>query len=416
MKINQTEAIGQARPLPQVDCKGFPQPPRRVKICYGSTHRDRCTFLPAPASARIIAVNNQKFQVAVVGVGSFGRNHARVYKELAGDGVELAAVVDFDLARAQAVAAEFGGQAFGSVSQMLTAFPLIQAVSVAVPTVAHLPVARELMERGVDVLVEKPLAFSLAEADALIALAKQHGRVVQVGHLERFNPAVRATWALLSRPMFFEVHRLSVFTPRSLDVDVVLDLMIHDLDIVLKMANSPVRELRAVGLPVLTGMVDIASVRLEFESGCVANFTASRISTERVRKLRFFQPAQYVSLDYSRRDVFSLTVKPTAGGVPQIAPYKPEVSAEEPLRAELSSFLHAVRQRTTPEVTLEDGRAALALAIDIQQQMAEHHKRAHLDEVAAAMLRAAAGVPEAGRTANEIVDGVTDKVASSVIK
>ena len=255
----------------------------------------------------------------------------------------------------------------------------------AVPTVAHLAVARELMERGVDVLIEKPLAFSLAEADALIALARQHGRVVQVGHLERFNPAVRATWALLTRPMFFEVHRLSVFTPRSLDMDVVLDLMIHDLDIVLKMANSPVRELRAVGLPVLTGKVDIASVRIEFESGCIANFTASRISTERVRKLRFFQPAQYVSLDYSRRDVFSLTVKPTASGVPEVAPYKPQVSTEEPLLAELSSFVQAVRQRGIPEVTLEDGRAALALAIEIQQQMAEHHKRAHLDEVAAAM-------------------------------
>jgi predicted dehydrogenase len=337
-------------------------------------------------------VNNQKLQVAVVGVGSFGRNHARVYRDLAQEigeaGVELAAIVDADLARAQAVASEYGGRAFGSVSEMLTANPALDAASVAVPTLHHLATARELMERGVDVLIEKPLAFSLAEADALIALAKQHGRIAQVGHLERFNPAVRATWALLTRPMFFEVHRLSVFTPRSLDVDVVLDLMIHDLDIVLKMANSPVRELRAVGLPVLTGKVDIASVRIEFESGCIANFTASRISTERVRKLRFFQPAQYVSLDYSRRDVFSLSVKPTASGVPEIAPCKPPVSTEEPLRAELSSFLTAVRQRTTPEVTLEDGRAALALAIEIQEQMVAHHKRAHLDEIAAAMSRA----------------------------
>lgn len=330
-------------------------------------------------------MNNEKLQVAVVGVGSFGRNHARVYKELASEGAVLAAIVDTDISRARAVAAEFGGQAFGSVSDMLACFPAVKAVSVAVPTVTHLPTARELMERGVDVLIEKPLAVSVAEADTLISLARQHGRVAQVGHLERFNPAVRATWALLTRPMFFEVHRLSVFSPRSLDVDVVLDLMVHDLDIVLKMANSPVRELRAVGLPVLTGKVDIASVRVEFESGCVANFTASRISTERVRKLRFFQPAQYVSLDYSRRDVFSLSVRPTEGGMPEIAPYKPEVSTEEPLRAELSSFLKAVRQRKTPEVTLEDGRAALALAIEIQQQMAEHHARARLDEVAVAM-------------------------------
>jgi predicted dehydrogenase len=330
-------------------------------------------------------------QVAVVGVGSFGRNHARVYKELADEGIELAAVVDANLAQAQAVAAEYGGQAFGSVGDMLARCPSLRAVSVAVPTVAHLEIARQLMERGVDVLIEKPLAISVAQADALIALAKQHGRIAQAGHLERFNPAVRATWALLTRPMFFEVHRLSVFTPRSLDVDVVLDLMIHDLDIVLKMANSPVRELRAVGLPVLTGKVDIASVRLEFESGCIANFTASRISTERVRKLRFFQPAQYVSLDYSRRDVFSLTVKPTAAGVPEIAPYKPPVTTEEPLHAELRSFLQSVRQRTNPEVTLEDGRAALDLAIAIQQQMAEHQKRAGLDQVAAAMRGAMAG-------------------------
>jgi predicted dehydrogenase len=324
-------------------------------------------------------------QVAVVGVGSFGRNHARVYKELAAEGVALAAVVDANLERAQAVASEYGGQPFASVNQMLDACPALAAVSVAVPTVAHLETARQLMERGIDVLIEKPLAFSVAEADSLIDLAKRHRRICQAGHLERFNPAVRATWALLTRPMFFEVHRLSVFTPRSLDVDVVLDLMIHDLDIVLKMANSPVRELRAVGLPVLTGKVDIASVRIEFESGCIANFTASRISTERIRKLRFFQPAQYVSLDYSRRDVFSLSVKPTAAGIPEIAPYKPPVTSEEPLHAELRSFLQAVRQRTTPEVTLEDGRAALALAIAIQQQMAEHQKRAGLDEVAAAM-------------------------------
>ena len=336
-------------------------------------------------------MNNDKLQVAVVGVGSFGRNHARVYKELAAEGVELAAVVDADRSRAQAVAAEFGGQAFASLDEMLAACPAVQAASVAVPTVAHLKTARQLMEHGLDVLIEKPLAFSLAEADALIGLAKLHGRIAQVGHLERFNPAVRATWALLTRPMFFEVHRLSVFSPRSLDVDVVLDLMIHDLDIVLKMANSPVRELRAVGLPVLTGKVDIASVRIEFESGCIANFTASRISTERVRKLRFFQPAQYVSLDYSRRDVFSLTVRPTAGGMPEIEPSKPPVSKEEPLRAELASFLQAVRSRATPEVTLEDGRAALALAFEIQQQMAEHRKRAHLDEVAAAIGAAMAG-------------------------
>ncbi|MDR3763405.1 MAG: Gfo/Idh/MocA family oxidoreductase [Acidobacteriota bacterium] len=327
------------------------------------------------------SVNREELSIAVVGVGAFGKNHARVYRELADDGVKLAAVVDADLARAQAITAEHGGRPFASVSDLLASGLKIHAASVAVPTVYHLAAARQLMEAGIDVLIEKPLAFSLDQADELVSLASKLGRVAQAGHLERFNPAVRATWPLLTRPMFFEVHRLSVFTPRSLDVDVVLDLMIHDLDIVLKMAKSPVREVRAVGLPVLTGKVDIASVRLEFESGCIANLTASRISTERVRKLRFFQPAQYVSLDYSRRDVFSLTVQPTEGGVPQIVPYKPPVSSEEPLRAELSSFLRAVRERSQPEVTLADGRAALSLAIEIQQQMADHRKRAHLEDV-----------------------------------
>lgn len=329
-------------------------------------------------------------QVAVVGVGSFGRNHARVYRELAAEGVELAAIVDANPERARAVAAEYGGQPFDSVARMLESFPSLAAASVAVPTAAHREVALQLMDHGIDVLIEKPLAPSVDEADRILAAARQQGRIAQAGHLERFNPAVRATWALLTRPMFFEVHRLSVFTPRSLDVDVVLDLMIHDLDIVLKMARSPVRELRAVGLPVLTGKVDIANVRLEFESGCIANFTASRISTERVRKLRFFQPAQYVSLDYSRRDVFSLNVRPTADGMPEIVPSKPVVADEEPLHAELGSFLRSVRRRSTPEVTLEDGRAALELAIAIQQQMAEHHQRARLDQLGAAPAPSAA--------------------------
>ncbi len=205
--------------------------------------------------------------------------------------------------------------------------------------------------------------------------------MAQAGHLERFNPAVRATLPLITRPMFFEVHRLSIFTPRSLDVDVVLDLMIHDLDVVLSLVKSPVRELRAAGLPILSPKVDIANVRVEFETGCIANFTASRVSTERVRKLRFFQPGQYVSLDYSRRDVFSLSVKPGVGGLPEIVPFKPEVKPEEPLKLELESFLQAVRQRSTPEVTLADGRRALALALEIQQQMKEHQERAHLADL-----------------------------------
>ena len=322
-------------------------------------------------------------------MGVFGRNHARVYKELElqGEPVRLLGVVDPDLNRADAVAREFGCKAFGSVLQMLTTHSELQAASVASPTVHHLSVARDLMKAGVDVLIEKPLAATLEEADELVSLASKHKRVAQVGHLERFNPAVRATLPLLTQPMFFEVHRLSVFTPRSLDVDVVLDLMIHDLDIVLAFSKSPVKEVRAVGLPILSGKADIANVRLELESGCIANFTASRVSTERVRKLRFFQPRQYVSLDYGRQEVLVFTVgddgsanTPTVN--PQIGVSKPPVAAEEPLHAELRSFISAVRDRSKPEVPLEDGRRALALALEIVAAIREHGKKIDLAGIA----------------------------------
>jgi len=324
--------------------------------------------------------------VAVVGVGAFGRNHARIYHQLAqqGEAVRLVGVVDPDVARADAVAAEFGCRGFGSIEQLVTTHSEVQAASVAVPTVLHLETARALMQVGVDVLVEKPLAPSLAEADELVGLAQRSNRVGQVGHLERFNPAVRATAPLITQPMFFEVHRLSVFTPRSLDVDVILDLMIHDLDVVLGLVKSPVREIRAVGLPILSGKADIANVRLEFESGCVANFTASRVSTERVRKLRFFQPRQYVSLDYSRQEVLVFSVGESAGTPsvnPQIKVAKPPIVAEEPLQAELRSFLGAVRTRSKPLVSFEDGRRALAVALDIVAAIGEHSQKVQLEQL-----------------------------------
>ncbi len=323
-------------------------------------------------------------------MGVFGRNHARVYRELEqqGESVRLVGVVDCNLDRADAVAREFGCRAFGSIAQMLTTHSEIQAASVATPTLHHLEAASQLMEAGVDVLVEKPLAASLAEAEEMVGLAATHKRIAQAGHLERFNPAVRATLPLLTQPMFFEVHRLSVFTPRSLDVDVVLDLMIHDLDIVLSFANSPVKEVHAVGLPILSGKVDIANVRLEFESGCVANFTASRVSTERVRKLRFFQPRQYISVDYGRQEVLVFTIgnDGSTAGTPSVNPQikvgKPAVTSEEPLHAELRSFLHSVRERSTPLVPLEDGRRALALALDIVGAIREHGKKVGLAGIA----------------------------------
>ncbi len=329
----------------------------------------------------------------MVGAGAFGRNHARVYQQLQEAGsVRLVGVVDPDTARANAIAREFSCEAFGSVEKMLGTHSDVQAASVAVPTVLHLEVARTLMEAGVDVLIEKPVAATLGEADELLRVASAHKRVAQVGHLERFNPAVRATLPLIKRPMFFEVHRLSVFSPRALDVDVVLDLMIHDLDVVLTFVKSEVKEIRAVGLPILSGKVDIANVRIEFESGCVANFTASRVSTERVRKLRFFQAGQYISIDYGRQDVLVFSVGGAAAAShsfakdanewgtqpsvnPRISMAKPPVTAEEPLLAEIKAFLRSVRDRSRPVVALEDGRKALELGLAILEEIGRHAGR-----------------------------------------
>ena len=346
----------------------------------------------------------QTLKTAVVGAGAFGRNHLRVLAELAASGhpVELTAVVDAHPATAQAAAQKYAIPAFASVEELLAANLGLHAAIVAVPTIHHASTAAKLLTAGVDLLIEKPLAASLEEADRILALAAQHGRIVQPGHLERFNPAVLAARSHLNRPMFFESHRLSIFTPRSLDVDVVLDLMIHDLDIVLSFVPSPIREVRAVGLPVLSRKVDIANVRLEFENGCIANFTASRVSTETVRKLRFFQPRQYLSLDFARRDLLLIDVSEAAvaaaatldpaqfaalaaahaakGGHPTagLNLKKLDVQEAEPLRLEIESFLNSVRTRTQPEVTAQQGRAALALALEINQAIADHARRAGL--------------------------------------
>jgi predicted dehydrogenase len=320
----------------------------------------------------------------------------------------LVAAVEPDSARAEETAAHYAIPVFATADELLSADLDLDAASVAVPTVQHHAAASTLLEAGLDLLVEKPLAATLAEADALVALAEKKQRILQPGHLERFNPAVLAVQPQLRRPMFFEAHRLSVFTPRALDVDVVLDLMIHDLDIVLTFAHSPVREVRAVGLPILSPRVDIANVRVEFESGCVANFTASRVSTERVRKLRFFEPRQYVSIDYARRDLLVIRLDGSvpaeiaaalaAGRVdpaalaqlaasagqspagPGLSFAKPQVLPGEPLRLEIESFLESVRTRVAPHVTARQGRDALALALEIQASMAAHAVRAGLQD------------------------------------
>jgi predicted dehydrogenase len=332
--------------------------------------------------------------------------------EQAGEAVQLAAVVDSDPAAATEAAEKFGIPAFTSIEVCLATVGRLDAASICVPTIHHASAAEPLLAAGVDLLIEKPLAASLADADRILALARQHNRLVQAGHLERFNPAVTAARQHLHQPMFFESHRLSIFTPRSLDVDVVLDLMIHDLDIVLSLVASPVREVRAVGLPVLSNKVDIANVRVEFENGCVANFTASRVSTERVRKLRFFQPHQYLSLDFARQDLLMIDVTAAAGMDPaqlavlaQLAQQagqhpsaglslkKVQVELGEPLRLEIASFLNSVRTRGTPVVSGEDGRAALALALEINRAIAEHSERAGLQ----AGLQTKGGTPPIAR-------------------
>jgi predicted dehydrogenase len=339
----------------------------------------------------------QPLRVAVIGAGSFGRNHLRVYRELEQSGVpiELVAVIDPSAYARTAATHTYGVPGFATIDDCLAALGPsgLDAASLCVPTIAHANCAETLLAAGIDLLIEKPLAATLPEADEIVQLARQHNRIVQAGHLERFNPAVRAARNLLNRPMFFEVHRLSVFTPRSLDIDVVLDLMIHDLDIVLSLVGSPIREVRAVGLPVLSHKVDIANVRLEFENGCVANFTASRVSTERVRKMRFFQPHQYLSLDFARQDLLMIDVTAAANldpaqlaalasaaalgahPSPGLSLRKVPVEPGEPLRLEIAAFLDAVRSRTQPLVTVEDGRAALALALEINAAIESHARR-----------------------------------------
>lgn len=326
-----------------------------------------------------VGVDARKVRLAVVGCGEFGRNHARVYQEL--ENVELVGVFDHNAESGEKVAQEFGTRAFSSLGELRGA---VDAASVAVPTAAHQEIGCELMKMGVDVLVEKPMARTVSEADALIAAARRTNRILQIGHVERFNPAVRAVEPFVKRPLFFEVHRLGVFTPRSLDVDVIYDLMIHDLDILLALVKEPVGEVRGVGIPVLTDKVDIAHARLEFEGGAVANVTASRVSTERVRKMRFFQEAEYISLDYARRDALRVGVK-RPGPQPEFGFEKLPAPGTEPLRAELEAFVDSVKTRRAPKTDGAAGRAALELAIRINESIREHSAR--VQPVAASVSR-----------------------------
>jgi predicted dehydrogenase len=304
-------------------------------------------------------------RLAVIGVGHLGRHHARILASL--PGVQLVAVVDKNRPRAEEIAAAAGTSALSDVSELAGQ---IDAVTVAVPTELHHDIAMPFLRAGVPVLVEKPMARTLAEADAMVDAAAATGLTLAVGHTERFNPAVETARGLLADPRFIEVHRLGTFPERSLDIDVVFDLMIHDLDVVLSIVPAEVESIEAVGVPVLTGRVDIANARLRFTNGCIANLTASRISRDRVRKIRFFQPAAYVSVDYAAQKVEMWRLTKGDGVMPSIQGGDVPVREEEPLKRELEDFVDAVRNRRTPLVSGQQGRRALALAQQITDRMA----------------------------------------------
>jgi predicted dehydrogenase len=315
-------------------------------------------------------------RVAVIGVGQMGRHHARVYAGL--DATELVGVCDIDRARAEAVAAEYGTVAYSDYRSLLDR---VDAVTVAVPTEMHTTIGLDFLRNGVSVMMEKPISRTLDEADELIGAASRSNAVLQIGHLERFNPAVRAIQEVITRPRFFEAHRLGVFSPRSLDVDVVMDLMIHDLDVILSLVSAEVDSLSAVGVPILSPQVDIANARIEFADGCVANITASRISREKVRKLRFFQPHDYVSLDYTKQEVevFSLLSPPASAALPEISHRLLPIRKDEPLKGQTESFLRCARERAKPLVGGQEGRRSLGLALQVIERIQEHARRATVE-------------------------------------
>ena len=299
----------------------------------------------------------------MVGAGSFGKNHLRVIHN--SPHAELAGVLDLDAARAAEAVSPYGCRVFSSLEELAAN---AEAAIVATPTTTHSKLGCRLMELGLDVMVEKPVSDTLIGAGKLVETAERHRRILQVGHLERFNPAIIALESVMTTPLFFEVHRLSEFSPRSLDVDVVLDLMIHDLDILLALTGHKPEEIRAAGISILSSKVDIANVRLQFPGGCIANITASRVSTERVRKLRLFQPHEYISLDYGRQDAVRFRVKPPSGI--DFAPLA--VVKDEPLRLELENFFESIATRHAPRVTGQQALAALEVALDISAKIEEH--------------------------------------------
>lgn len=304
-----------------------------------------------------------KMRVGVVGVGALGQHHARVYSSLP-DAI-LVGVVDARPGRAEEIARALQTRAFTDYREL---FGKIDAVSIATPTTLHAEIGEQFLNHGVSVLVEKPISHSLMDADRLIRAAESNGLVLQVGHLERFNPAILAVRELVNQPRFFEAHRMGLFSPRSLDIDVILDLMIHDLDIICLLVGSPPVHVDAVGIAILTGRIDIANARIRFADGCVANVTASRVSMEKIRKLRFFQAREYISIDYTRQDVAVFRLDGLSIGAPQITTRKLTPPHQQPLALELRAFLDAVRGDGPVACTGAEGRKTLDLALQILEQ------------------------------------------------
>jgi len=302
-------------------------------------------------------------RIAVIGAGAFGSNHVRVAAE--NPGARLTHVVDVNLRRAREQAGLYNAIGVASIDEIIGQ---VDAAIIAAPTSVHAEIGCRLLEAGIDVLVEKPIAVTLADADRLIEAAARKGRILQVGHLERFNPAIVELERIATLPLFFEIHRMSVFTLRSLDVDVVLDLMIHDLDIVLALAHAELREIRAAGISILSPKVDIANVRLEFADGCVANLTASRVSTEKIRKLRVFQPGQYISLDYAKQSAAVCTV----GGEAGLSFDQLSIKTGEPLKLQLDAFLDAVETRKQPKLAGKVARRTLEVALAVLDRIEQH--------------------------------------------
>lgn len=314
----------------------------------------------------------KEIRVGVIGVGYLGKFHAEKYAAM--QDLRLVGVADTNVEAARQVAERFHAASFADYRQLL---PLCDAVSIVVPTTAHHQVARVCLEQGKDVLIEKPMTSTLAEADELIELAQVKEAILQVGHLERFNPAVMAMNEFLTHPLFIESHRIHMFKPRGLDVDVVLDLMIHDIDIILSIVDSPIASIHTVGVPVVTPSTDIANARIIFENGCTANVTVSRISKDNIRRIRVFQPRSFVSVDYGNKEITVIRLKKETGplGLPKEETFKSTFPDADSLALELTDFVTNVRQRRRPKVSGHEGRLALDVALRIMAQIREHAAR-----------------------------------------